>query len=84
MITSVTCSADLRQAANENLHGIITKKRSIQMAKEVNNTLGKIQADVKMELMNKAMIGDRSGVSFFDRNMIALPANNKKRLKKAS
>jgi len=74
MITSVTCSADLRQAVNENFYGLLTGKRKIILAKEVNNTLGKLQADVKMEMMQNALMGNRNQISWFDRNVISLPA----------
>lgn len=69
MTTSVTNSVDMRQALNENLHGLLTGKRKPLVVKEVNNTLGKILSDVKMEMMQKMMIGDRSQISWFDRNI---------------
>lgn len=69
MTTAITCSKDMRQALNENLHGLLTGKRKPLIVKEVNNTLGKLLNDVKMELMYKALSGDRTPVSWFDRNM---------------
>jgi hypothetical protein len=65
MITQVTNSTELRQALNENLHALLTKKRKLLLAKEVNNTLGKILIDVKMELMHKAITGDNKSISWF-------------------
>lgn len=66
MITQVNNSTELRQALNENLHALITKKRKLLVAKEVNNTLGKIQMDVKMELMQNALTGEKKTISWFD------------------
>jgi hypothetical protein len=69
MITEVNCSSDMRKCLNENLHGLLTGKRKPLVVKEVNNTLGKLLTDVKMEMMNKAMTGDRSTCSWFDRSI---------------
>lgn len=69
MITSVTNSFDMRKALNENLHGLLTKKRPIATVKEVNNTLGKILCDVKMEIDQNHLIGNRGQISWFDRNI---------------
>lgn len=70
MKTSVNSSQDMRKALNENLHGLLTGKRKIEVVKEVNNTLGKMLVDVKMELMEKALTGDRTGLSWFDRKAL--------------
>lgn len=70
MITAITCSKDMRQALNENLHGLLTGKRKPLIVKEVNNTLGKLLNDVKMELMYKALSGDRTAVAWFDKNIL--------------
>jgi hypothetical protein len=69
MITTVTCSSDMRAALNENLHGLLTGKRKPDMVKEVNNTLGKMLFDVKMELMQKSLSGDRNPVHWFDKTI---------------
>lgn len=69
MTTNVTCSQDMRQALNENLHGLLTGKRKPLIVKEVNNTLGKLLADVKMEMMQNALSGVRTSISWFDRNV---------------
>lgn len=69
MITEVTCSHDMRLALNENLHGLLTGKRKPLIVKEVNNTLGKMLNDVKMEIMQNAMTGNRTRISWFDRNI---------------
>lgn len=71
MTTTVNSSTDMRKALNENLHGLLTGKRKVVIVKEVNNTLGKMLMDVKMELMQKALSGDRTGLSWFDRNLIS-------------
>lgn len=65
MITKVNNSKEMRQALNENLEGILTNKRKLLVAKEVNNTLGKILGDVKMELMQNALSGNRELVTWF-------------------
>ena len=69
MITTVTCSFEMRQALNENLHGLLTGKRKPLLVKEVNNTLGKMLSDVKMEMMQNAMMGVRDSIPWFDRNL---------------
>lgn len=65
MITQVTNSSELRQALNENLNALLTSKRKLLLAKEVNNTLGKILSDVKMELMHNAITGEKKEISWF-------------------
>lgn len=72
MITKVTNSTEMRQALNENLHAIITKKRKLLVAKEINNTLGKILIDVKMEIMQNALSGNRETISWFENNNKAI------------
>lgn len=69
MITTVTCSRDMRAALNENLHGLLSGKRKPQVVKEVNNTLGKMINDVKMEIMVCQLTGDRKGIAWFDKNI---------------
>jgi len=69
MITEVTNSFDMRKALNENLHGLLTGKRKPLVVKEVNNTLGKILTDVKMEMMQNALSGNRYPISWFDKNI---------------
>jgi hypothetical protein len=69
IITEVNCSQDMRKALNQNLNGLLTGKRKPLLVKEVNNTLGKILTDVKMEMMSKALAGDRTPISWFDRNI---------------
>lgn len=67
MITKVENSADMRKALNENLEALLTGKRRLLLAKEVNNTLGKMLTDVKMELLQNQMSGDSNKVSWFKR-----------------
>ena len=69
MITTITCSQDMRNALNENLHGLLTSKRKPLIVKEVNNTLGKMLADVKMEMMSNVLAGNRATISWFDKNI---------------
>lgn len=66
MITKVTCSKEMRDALNENLHGLLTKKRMPLIVKEVNNTLGKMLSDVKMEIMQNSMSGIKSKITWFE------------------
>lgn len=66
MITKVTCSKEMRDALNENLHGLLTNKRKPLIVKEVNNTLGKMLSDVKMEIMQNSMSGVRTKISWFE------------------
>ncbi len=69
MITTVTNSHDMRQALNENLHGLLTGKRKPLVVKEVNNTLGKMLNDVKMEIMQNMLAGNRTTIHWFDKNI---------------
>ena len=71
MTTTVTCSQDMRKALNENLHALLTGKRKPLIVKEVNNTLGKILSDVKMEMMQNALCGVTTRISWFDRNIVS-------------
>jgi hypothetical protein len=79
MITQVNNSNELRQALNENLTALLTKKRKLLVAKEVNNTLGKIMMDVKMELMQNAMSGNQNTITWFNKPPIALPTSVKQK-----
>lgn len=65
MQTSMNNSKELRKVLNENLHGILTRKRPLLMAKEVNNTAGKMLTDVKIQLIDKGLRGDKSGLDWF-------------------
>lgn len=65
MITKVNNSPQLRAALNENLEGLLTGKRKPLTVKEVNNTLGKMLLDVKLEAQNKTLTGDKTGLSWF-------------------
>jgi hypothetical protein len=67
MITEVNCSSDMRKALNENLYGLLTGKRKPIIVKEVNNTLGKMLNDVKMEMMQNMLSGNRNTIAWFDK-----------------
>ncbi len=69
MITDINCSEDMRKALNENLYGLLTGKRKPLVVKEVNNTLGKMLSDVKMEMMQQMLAGNRTTISWFDRTI---------------
>lgn len=68
MLTQVNNSNEMRQALNENLYGLLTGKRKPLIVKEVNNTLGKILNDVKMEMMQNALSGNRETITWFKSN----------------
>ncbi|HEY9702246.1 MAG TPA: hypothetical protein V6C58_07355 [Allocoleopsis sp.] len=70
MITQVNNSQDMRQALNENLYGLLTGKRKPLIVKEVNNTLGKLLSDVKMEMMQNALSGNRDVISWYDNSKV--------------
>lgn len=78
MTTRVNCSADMRQALNENFDGLLTGKRKPMIVKEVNNTLGKMLTDVKMEMMQNALVGSRAMISWFDIKLPLRRLNNGK------
>jgi hypothetical protein len=56
----------MREALNENLYGLLTGKRKPLIVKEVNNTLGKMLNDVKMEMMQNALSGNRETITWFN------------------
>jgi len=59
----------MRQALNENLHGLLTGKRKPLIVKEVNNTLGKMLSDVKMEMMQQMLSGNKAQIHWFDKTI---------------
>ena len=65
MITKINDSSQAIDALNENLEGLLNGKRKQPLAKEVNNTIGKIINVVKMDLIHKTIIGDRSPSAWF-------------------
>lgn len=65
MITRIHTAEDAKKALNENLEGILTGKRKLPMAKEVNNNIGKYISIVKFELMEKMRTGDKEPMEFF-------------------
>lgn len=68
----------MRKALNENLHGLLTGKRKPLIVKEVNNTLGKMLNDVKMEMMQNMLAGKTNSISWFDRNISTPQIEEKK------
>lgn len=82
MITKINNANDALMAFNENFEALLTKKRTVPFAKEVNNTLGKMCGVVKMQLIYKALVGDKNHLSWFnDAKQIEMP--QQKRIKKA-
>lgn len=65
MITKIKNADDALTAFNENLDGLLTGKRKIPLVKEVNNTLGKACNVVKMQLLHKALTGDKNPMEWF-------------------
>jgi hypothetical protein len=65
MITKIYCADDAQQALNENLEGMLTGKRKLDLAKEVDNNIGKHIALVKFELADKIRMGDKTALKFF-------------------
>jgi hypothetical protein len=57
----------MRKALNENLHGLLTGTRKPLIVKEVNNTLGKLLSDVKMEMMQNALSGNRETITWYNK-----------------
>lgn len=68
MTTKVSNSTDMRQALNENLSSLLNGRRKPPIVKEVNNTLGKMLSDVKMELMNNSLAGKKVSIQWFEKN----------------
>jgi len=66
MKTKIDTPADCEQVLNENLEGLLTGKRKIQVVKEVNNTVGKLLDIKRLEALSKTISGDRTGLSWFD------------------
>lgn len=66
MITEINNSTECRKFLNETLFALQTKAKSHAEIKNAINLVGKFLADVKMEMLNKDMIGDFSGVTWFD------------------
>lgn len=64
-ITQVNNSKDMMVALNENLHGLLTGQRKPLVVREVNSTLGKMLINVKMELLQNAMSGNRTPIDWF-------------------
>lgn len=78
MITKIHNANDALLAFNENLEGLLTGKRKIPFVKEVNNTLGKACGVVKMQLIHKALTGDKTPMQWFtEPNQIHLDAQKK-------
>jgi hypothetical protein len=65
MKTRIHNAKDAIDAYNENLEGLLSGKRKLPLAKEVNNTLGKLCGVVKMELIHKSITGDRGPMDWF-------------------
>lgn len=65
MITKINNADDALQAFNENFEGILSGKRKLPVAKEINNNLGKMMGVIKMQLMHKVIVGDRTPLQWF-------------------
>lgn len=76
--TTINNSQDMRKALNENLHGLLVGTRKPPIVKEVNNTLGKMLSDVKMEMMQNALVNNNVVISWFGESNKATIQNNNK------
>jgi hypothetical protein len=62
MITQIANAQDALAALNENFEKLVKKERNPLMAKEVNNTIGKMTNVVKTQLAQKMWTGDRKPI----------------------
>lgn len=65
MITRIHNSDDCRKAINENIEGLLTGKRKPLIVKEMNNSIGKLLTDVKLEVFTRFNSGDKKMISWF-------------------
>lgn len=79
MITRVVSPLDAINILNENLNGLLTGKRKIQVVKEVNNTVGKMMEVHKLEAISKNLSGDKTALSWFDTKTLSAPTKRRKR-----
>lgn len=66
MITQINNSSDCRKAINENIYGLLTGKRKPLIVKEMNNSIGKLLTDVKLEAFTRFHSGDKNLISWFN------------------
>lgn len=66
MITKIKSPKDCITALNENLEGLLTGKRKVNIVKEVNNTVGKMLDVHKLEAISKGLSGDKTGLEWFE------------------
>lgn len=60
LITEVKNAQDALDALNQNFGYLVTKKRKVIEAKEVNNTIGKMTNVVKEQAKELDRLGDKS------------------------
>lgn len=65
MIKQISNSTECLQALNENLYGLLSGTRKPPIVKEVNNTIGKMQNEIKMQLFTKDQMGDKTPLDWF-------------------
>jgi hypothetical protein len=77
MITEIHNADDAMKALNENFTKLIKKERSPLIAKEVNNTIGKMTNIVKTQLMQNMWTGDKSPINWLGSPQL-IPEKTKK------
>lgn len=75
MITKIQSPQDCIAALNENLEGLLTGKRKVNIVKEVNNTVGKLLDVHKLEAVNKNITGDKDALSWFNNDQKQLKSS---------
>jgi hypothetical protein len=65
MITKIRSSQDALDALNENLEGMLTGKRKLDLGKSVETNVRNNLSVIKMELMEKIRIGDKTPMEWF-------------------
>jgi hypothetical protein len=66
MITKIKSASDAMAALEENFEMLVEKKRTPPIAKEVNNTIGKMTNLVKTNLMHSMWIGNKERITWLD------------------
>jgi hypothetical protein len=59
MITKINNANDAMAALSENFTGMVEKKRTIALAKEVTNNIGKMVNLAKVQVVEKMRTGDK-------------------------
>jgi hypothetical protein len=76
MITKINNAQDALAALNENFEKLIKKERTPLIAKEVNNTIGKMTNLVKTQLMQNMWTGDKTPIEWLGNESETLKINS--------